>query len=164
MDKGELLSEKVRTMLQKGTSVGVLDGSEEDCYCLGFVILFALTGIHVKALPLLPVERNIAVRNILEERRRVISEDMREIIVELVELDVMQRMDNYKLRRFLKDREADIIRNEEREHERSRRANKLDTRREPPYVISQQRYSPQRVVNVIPGVFPILQDHQRTPK
>jgi hypothetical protein len=34
----------------------------------------------------------------------------------LVELDVMQRMDNYKLRRFLKDREADIIRNEEREH------------------------------------------------
>lgn len=88
---------------------------------------------------------------------------MREIIVELVELDVMQRMDNYKLRRFLKDREADIIHNEEREHERTRKINKLDTQREP-FVISQPRYRPRRVVNVIPGVFPILQDYQRTPK
>lgn len=139
MDKGELLSEKIKAMLQKGTPVGLLDGTEEDCYCLGFVVLFALTGIHPKALPALPVDRNVAVRHILEERRRMISEDMREIIVELVELDVMQRMDNYKLRRYLKDKEADIIRNEEREYERSRRLNKLDTRREN-FVITQPRY------------------------
>lgn len=65
MDKGELLSEKVKAMLQKGTHVGVLDGAKEDCYCLGFVMLFAMTGIHAKALPVLPVERNIAVKTIL---------------------------------------------------------------------------------------------------
>jgi hypothetical protein len=32
----------------------------------------------------------------------------------------MQRMDNYKLRRFLKAREAEIIHNEEKEFEKSR--------------------------------------------
>jgi hypothetical protein len=81
MDKGELLSEKVKGLLEKGAAVGVLDGTEEDCFCLGFVMLFALTGIHAKTLPVLPVERSLAVRTILEERRGAISEDMREIIV-----------------------------------------------------------------------------------
>lgn len=64
-DKGELQSEKVKEMVERGVGVGVIDGSEEDCFCLGFVMLFALTGIHAKALPASPVERNQAVRVIL---------------------------------------------------------------------------------------------------
>lgn len=60
------MTDKMKTILQKGLTVSPAEGFEEDCYCLGFVILFALTGIHPNTLPNDPYQRTKAVNNILQ--------------------------------------------------------------------------------------------------
>lgn len=75
-------------------------------------MLFALTGVHPSQLPSDAHHRTQAIKNILNEKRGSVSKDMMEIIVLLTEREALRRMDNYQLRRLLKDKEADIIRNE----------------------------------------------------
>lgn len=45
------MSEKMQILVQRGLGAGLSEGLEEDCYCLGFVILFALTGVTPNSLP-----------------------------------------------------------------------------------------------------------------
>lgn len=67
------MSEKMQILVQRGLGVGLSEGLEEDCYCLGFTILFALTGIAASSLPKDSQQRTLAVKNILTERRGSVS-------------------------------------------------------------------------------------------
>jgi hypothetical protein len=51
LENGELMSEKMQMMLEKGMNISPTEGFEEDCFCLGHVLLFVLTGIHYRSLP-----------------------------------------------------------------------------------------------------------------
>ncbi len=59
------MTDKMRMILEKGLTVSQTEGFEEDCYCLGFVLLFALTAIHPTSLPKDSLQRAQAVKNIL---------------------------------------------------------------------------------------------------
>lgn len=50
LENGELMSEKIQIMLEKGMNISPTEGFEEDCFCLGFVLFFVLTGIHYRNL------------------------------------------------------------------------------------------------------------------
>jgi hypothetical protein len=113
LENSELMSEKMQMLMEKGLSASPTEGFEEDCYCLGFVILFVLTGIHPKTLPKEYQHKSQTVKAILHERRPALSSEMIEVVLQLVERENLRRMDNYQLRRLLKDKEAEIIRNEE---------------------------------------------------
>lgn len=151
MDSHQIISEKIAALLQKGTAVSQLEGSEEDCYCLGFVMLFALTGVHAANLPQHGAERAQAVRMILQEKRGI-SQEMIDIILELTERDALKRMDNYKLRRFLKEREAEIIHNEEKEYDKARKRG-LETKREGINTPSQRMMHPLACQPPLPPPF-----------
>lgn len=55
-------------MLEKGAHIGLNEGYEEDMYCLGLTILFALTGIHPNTLPKHSIQRQQYIRSALQER------------------------------------------------------------------------------------------------
>jgi hypothetical protein len=114
------MSEKMQYFLEKGLTITQNEGFEEDCYCLGFAILFAVTGIDLCSLPQQHLQRGQAVKAILYEKRGVLSKSMIEIIEQLTEREAARRKDNYQLRKILKDKEVEIIHNEEREYAKSR--------------------------------------------
>ena len=63
----------MKTLLEKGLTISPPEGFEEDCYCLGFVLLFALTAVHPNTLPKDSFQRTQTVKNILLEKRGVLS-------------------------------------------------------------------------------------------
>ena len=63
----------MRISIEKGFAVSPIEGLEEDCFCLGFVLLFVLTGIHHRSLPQDAIKRNDAVKRILNEKRSTID-------------------------------------------------------------------------------------------
>jgi hypothetical protein len=150
LENNDLMSEKMRHLLEKGMTVTPAEGFEDDCYCLGFVLLFAVSGVHCNSLPKDYLQRSQAVRNILSERRSALSAEMVEIILLLTEREALRRMDNYQLRRLLKDKEAEIIRNEEHEYEKSR---KRDTQ------TPRDREQPLQKLNLSRPIQPMTSHH-----
>lgn len=67
-------------------------------------MLFALAGVHPSQLPSDAYQRTQAVKNILSEKRGSISKDMVEIVTLLTEREALRRMDNFQLRRLLRDK------------------------------------------------------------
>jgi hypothetical protein len=67
-------------------------------------MLFALTGIHPNSLPKANIQRQQSIRSILQEKRGTLSADICEIVEMLAERETSKRMDNYQLRRLLKER------------------------------------------------------------
>ena len=45
------MTPKVEELIRRGGQPGFFEGLEEDMYCLGLTIIFALTGKHPTTLP-----------------------------------------------------------------------------------------------------------------
>lgn len=77
------------------------------------MLIYAVTGIHPHQMPRHHFHRRVALSDILKNQvRNKVGEELAGLIGEMVEFEPMKRINNYQLRRLLKEKEKEIIRGE----------------------------------------------------